>query len=586
MKKNFLDFKKYPFRTLLLAVFLFGASYGIQTGRFFLNVELEANPKTQLLNLLKRANHTLHQHLDRNDIPKAELAFQLSAKNHPSNSAQLSFPRQLLVKAKNKLNLPLQVIGTLMNEIDWPQKLSIHHLYPKMTDLTYNNSKRKEIFINFNFKIQGFLVPQSSLRAMLFETEVNEYQIAFIDHHFQLPPDNIFSMRVNKEEALRKAQISETKKHGLWHISKEWRLANEEWKPTWKVQLRGAPRTYYIDVRNGQQESDETELGGTNDFYVRGLGNLPLSHEFELAPLILPGIQALTPTSQTLSADANGFIETELPLGALMFSLKNSFVEIKDYKDAGITYDLDNFPPNKQLLLNPKGDKDQTAMINAFAAITAVHDYLVTVLDFSQDTLHSSLTAFVNVDYQDCNAKYSNGLVAFFQESEECRNTSYDTVIYHEYAHFVDDLFGGIQDKTLSEGMGDVLASFMSGQPLVGQQLYKKNLATLRTTDNKVIYNETLNTTDNSSANYDNGQAWSGFAWDARRALIEKYGLDGGKARAEKLFLTPLQTNAASIKSAVAEVFARSAQGQDLKLAPDYDLLHLAAQKHGLEFKF
>jgi hypothetical protein len=584
VKKKFLDFKKYPLRNTLLAVFLFGASYLVQKSSFFNNRVFEINSQTLLVNLLNHANHTLHQRHDHQATTRLESSFSFSRESRRSAAPHFSFPKGLLVKAQRKLDLPSQVIGTLMNELEWPLKLSIHHLYPKMTEPRYN-SNQKEIFINYDFKVQGFLVPQSNLRAMLFETKNAEYQIVFIEHHFQLPPDSNFSIRVNPDEAIHKAQLSENRKYSLWQISKEWRFANEDWKPTWKVQLRGSPRTHYVDVRNGQQETDVTELGGTNDFYIRGLGNPPLSHEPELEPLNLPWIQAITPTSQILNADAHGFMQTELPLAALMFSLTSSLVEVKDYKENGINYEFDDSSSDKQLLLNPKGEKDQTAMINAFTAITAVHDYLVNLLVFSSETLNTRLTAFVNVDYQDCNAKYRNGLVAFFQESEECRNTAFDTVIYHEYAHFVDDLFGGIQDKALSEGMGDVLTSFMTGQPLVGQELYKKTSAALRTTDNKIVFYETANAEDQSSASYDNGQAWSGFAWDARRALIEKYGSIDGKNRAEKLFLTPLQTNAASIKSAVAEVFARSAQGLDLKLDADYELLHQAAKKHGLDFK-
>lgn len=304
-------------------------------------------------------------------------------------------------------------------------------------------------------------------------------------------------------------------------------------------------------------------------------------------PLSLPEIQAITPTTQVVSADEKGFLQTELPLAVLLFSLKNKFVEVKDHKDEGISYNIDGTDTSKQLLLNPNNDKTQTAMINAFTSITAVHNYLTNSVGFSAEILNQSLTAFVNVDYQDCNAKYRNGLVAFFQESEHCRNTAYDTVIYHEYAHFVDDLYGGIKDRSLSEGMGDVLATFLTDQPLIGQELYKKNQAALRSAENKVAFAGTEKSDDPTAATYtaatyDNGQTWSGFACDVRKALIQKYGFSEGKTRATKLFLTPLETNAPSIKSAVAEVFARNARGLDFQLAPDYEILQEAATKHGL----
>jgi hypothetical protein len=77
-------------------------------------------------------------------------------------------------------------------------------------------------------------------------------------------------------------------------------------------------------------------------------------------------------------------------------------------------------------------------------------------------------------------------------------------------------------------------------------------------------------------------QSWSGFAWEVRTDLLARYGLEAGQKIANSLFLTPLETDAPDIPSAVAEVFARLSEGQSIQVSPDFGLLSKAAIHHGL----
>lgn len=531
----------------------------------------------------------------------ASYQWQFSNKTHPSKSTeQKLFPKKWLFSAARRSDISTAILQRLKNELDWPSDLSINHFYPSLKT-RQSPSGREELFVNYEIKIRGFVVPQSRLRVMLFSDDNKTYQMSFVDHRFQLPPQEDFSVRVSKSEAIARVRQSENSKASTWKTAGVWRFSNNQWKPTWKIQLLDSPKTYYIDVRNGQQEKDHTELGASDsaeasaersstsdseegDILLVGMATPELGEPKELTALPLPGITARTFSQSILTADALGYLKTNQPVKALSFSLANSFVEVNDAKDLIPSYQTENSPVRK-VTFNPEKTTNQTAMLNAYIYLNRAHDFLVNTLGFEAKALDKLIKAKVNSYLQICNANYRNGMVTFYEESEECRNTAFDTAIYHEYAHFVDDLYGGISDIALSEGMGDVLATFMTDQPLIGQKLYKRTLAPMRSAENNVLFFHEPRMGDSlRHTQYQQAQAWSGFAWKARQALIEKYGPSTGKELAQALFLTPLETNAADIPSAVAEVFARDAQGKDLAQSPNFELLRKAAQQHNLDF--
>jgi hypothetical protein len=228
--------------------------------------------------------------------------------------------------------------------------------------------------------------------------------------------------------------------------------------------------------------------------------------------------------------------------------------------------------------LNPAKDPAQAALLNGFLFTQQAREFLITKVGFQRESLTKKLTVMVNSDLQDCNAHYRHGLMTFYSQSENCRNTAYDTVIFHEFAHYVDDLLGGVSNVALSEGMGDILATFVTGQPAIGQHLFKNNPSPMRSADNTSVF-------EPSAPTYTQAQAWSGFAWRARQSLIEKYGPEKGESLAQLFFLAPLESEAHDIPSAAAEVFARAAEGEEIETAPDFSILQRAALNHGLEWK-
>ena len=117
----------------------------------------------------------------------------------------------------------------------------------------------------------------------------------------------------------------------------------------------------------------------------------------------------------------------------------------------------------------------------------------------------STMDPLVNIAAS-CNAYYTAFTINFYQESTICNMTAYETVIQHEWGHGADHAFGGIsQVDGLSEGWGDILATFRSGQPIVGPN-FRKNGNFVRTALNKLTFPA-------GGGVHQKGQTWMGFAW-------------------------------------------------------------------------
>jgi hypothetical protein len=187
-----------------------------------------------------------------------------------------------------------------------------------------------------------------------------------------------------------------------------------------------------------------------------------------------------------------------------------------------------------------------------------------------------------NVNLPDiCNAYYTPGSpsINFFASGGGCNNSAIDSVIAHEYGHFVDDMFGGIMDGGLSEGWGDLLSCLSLRQPLVGED-FTPDGSIIRTCDNTYQYPP-----GGMDEVHNLGQAWAGFGWHARAGLIAALGEADGDLLARQLILPSFPSNAADIPAAVREVFLRDDDDGDItNQTPHWDILYAAAEMHSLQF--
>jgi len=212
----------------------------------------------------------------------------------------------------------------------------------------------------------------------------------------------------------------------------------------------------------------------------------------------------------------------------------------------------------------------ESAQTNTQYLVDRVNEYCRAIIG-SLPATTDQVRATVNLA-QTCNAYYSGNQINFYASGGGCPNTAYATVIEHEWGHGLDERYGGIsQQDGLSEGWGDLIALYNSGQPLLGLNFLGSGA--LRTG---------LNTTKlgDCSEVHCAGESWMGWAWDVRTSLIAKLGSAAGIAKAEKIVLASIVANAANQTDAVRQVFLLDDDDANLNNGtPNCDLLRQACTK-------
>lgn len=180
---------------------------------------------------------------------------------------------------------------------------------------------------------------------------------------------------------------------------------------------------------------------------------------------------------------------------------------------------------------------------------------------------------------QSCNAFFTaqGNSINFYNQASNCNMTCFSTVVYHEWGHAIDNAYGGIsQTDGLSEGWGDIVAIYRTGQPIVGDNFFTSG-GSIRTALNTFVYPA-------GGGVHQQGQTWMGFAWDVRENLRLRNGA-AGVLRAERIVMTTLVADATNQQAAVREVFIADDDDNNLDNGtPNYIDLEAAAKKRGVPY--
>lgn len=206
------------------------------------------------------------------------------------------------------------------------------------------------------------------------------------------------------------------------------------------------------------------------------------------------------------TTDADGVIEAN---GAVTFPLEGTHSKVYDATGIG-TEDLllgrrAPQPVQLQANLSATGDTvvatNNLPAVNAFVAVNRIAEFTLEFLKPSESQ-HLSRAIDVRVNIADeCNAIYYDGSsINFFQRGPQCGNTSLiNDIIYHEWGHGLDDFMGtrsqvgpivtGITDDAFGEGVGDIIAYYMTQDPKMGLGFFNNRT-------NQVVRNLENNTSE------------------------------------------------------------------------------------------
>lgn len=259
------------------------------------------------------------------------------------------------------------------------------------------------------------------------------------------------------------------------------------------------------------------------------------------------------------------------------------------------------------MVLNAAGaEEGPTAQVTAYQHATATHDFVAGVFARPPLALPSPLPIDepleLRVNFPDAvaNAFYSELRqdATFFVGAHAGRpNTAYDTVVMHEYGHFLHDRIGSITNVSpcsgphaLTEGLADIVALFASGQHVVGADFFGAGapLRDYSVATHSAPYGALGRQHDGrdcvlvagSPEPHQHGEALAGFAWKLR-ALV-------GATLAEDLVFGALATNPPSLQGFVDAVFVLASSpafggiGSPAS-GPHYAALRTAAAAHGFD---
>ncbi|HXT00424.1 MAG TPA: hypothetical protein VN915_07095 [Elusimicrobiota bacterium] len=296
----------------------------------------------------------------------------------------------------------------------------------------------------------------------------------------------------------------------------------------------------------------------------------------------------LTIGGKTYTTDKDGRFTADglqiAPEGlTLTATLSGPFVNVQDSTGQTLTINVTLKPGDGEIqaIFAPDAtinDENAIAQVSAFQKVNLAYSFLKARNLTTERMDKEPITVRTNVD-DECNAYYTPGSPSlnFFKSSANCVNSAYDTVADHEYGHYWDDMTGGIMNGGLSEGWGDILSMYLLNNPVIGEHFLKvarDGKDYIRHGENTYQYNE-------YDEVHDQGQAWQGFGWKLRKALMKELGDAEGAALAEAMVLPTMFAKAATIPAAMAQVLV-NAMKKDGTIQYE-SLIRATAKIHGID---
>lgn len=368
-----------------------------------------------------------------------------------------------------------------------------------------------------------------------------------------------------------------------------------EWRNVKLYVAEGLPFMVAVDVvsglvfawdnRTGLESASEPAAGGvTGTVSGKAVDKGPILATSEISEVALPFLEVKI-GGKSYVTDKEGKLPADLTVGPegleLTATLSGPWVRVENQQGATLSVKVAVKPGDNKVVFNPQAgvtDENTLAQVNAFHKVNLSLAFLRERGLSNERMDKTQLPVRTNIN-DECNAYYTPGrpTLNFFRSSKNCVNSAYDTVAEHENGHYWDDFTGGIVNGGLSEGWGDILSMFRLNNPIIGEHFLKQargGVDYIRHGENTYQYNE-------YDEVHDQGQAWGGFAWKLRKALIAKLGEAEGAAMAESLVMPTMFAKASRIPDAMAQVLV-NATGKDGTILHEAEI-RAAAKAHGID---
>lgn len=383
-------------------------------------------------------------------------------------------------------------------------------------------------------------------------------------------------------EYLRKksARVLGVEEHAVIHSQRRFfQYINENWeavvefvfeqKPEWTMVIFN-DQVYFKDNRQYVFQPQISPNGVYGIIKGRGVRFDPRATGTNLDILALSDLEVVLNAQKIFTESDGSFAFNGIRTGVLLTSLKGRWAQVTNFLGSNLSFTANvkaNAPVS--ILFNSQGNNlSATEQVNGYYHATQAHNWIKARL-ISSTALDLAIPVHIN-DTQSCaGACYTSSTRSIHFGP----GYAYDTIVSHEYGHFVDDTFGGITNSDLSEGWADLLAAYISQQPLIAE-------------------NEPWGHSVDGNAQYPfDGQnqylfhlqsTFSGFAWDLRKILQNIFG-PAGIAMAERIVVPALIINSPHIPQAIWDIVLLDDDDGNLGNAtPNFNYIAAAAQAHNL----
>lgn len=287
----------------------------------------------------------------------------------------------------------------------------------------------------------------------------------------------------------------------------------------------------------------------------------------------------VTPQGGSVPTNLDGILETDLAPGSnITFSLQNGRA-VTVPTGANQAYQVIGTVAPGGTSIDINTDDAGLVGLQAFISIQRVNAFTRRHLtDAEASLLNRPIRVTTNVNGT-CNAFY-DGNISLFPAGNGCVNTALITdIAYHEWGHGLDDVLGtqvGITDGAFSEGIGDIIAAYITGNSTTAPGFLTGSTAGIRELDNTLRY------PDNVGEVHQEGLTIGGSFWDLRKSMIERFGPVTGAFTAEQYFLRHLMVTDSYLNSYQTVLALDDDDANPMTRSPNYCLINAAFAKHGL----